>query len=111
MKTQMQRRVLVTIGDELLEALDDSLDAFDCILAAYTLARDNFYSKQNDPDPSTIAVGLQAQAMGIKVLCAWLDAISYETSIIFQNRAQEALTRIDRSMLRVGIIIPDTLLL
>lgn len=107
----MQRRALTDIANDLQEALDSSYDAFQEMLSAYTIARKVFTATENDPDPDTIAIGLQAQALGIRTLAMWLGELANETSIAYAERAQEVLNKTHRNMDILGIVIPDVMTL
>ncbi len=111
MKTQTQRRVLNEIADELTLALDYSYDAFTAMVAAYNLARGVFQARESDPDPNTIALGLQAQALGIRTLATWLGEISTETHVGIGNNARRVLENTTSTMLGLGVVIPDIMTL
>lgn len=111
MQPQMKRLQYLGIAKCLEEALQDSWDAFDEIRDAYIIANQNFEGKENDVDPATIVLGLQAQALGILTLCQWLEAISEVTNYRFYQMAEDKATLVRRTMQGLGLVIPDHVVL
>lgn len=111
MPTQMTRLASVQIANSLSDALDASVDAFDAMVDAYGMAVRNFNARENDVDPSCIAVGLQAQALGIKTLVQWLSAISTVVGNRYSDGAANVYQQIELRMERLGLVIPDIMTL
>lgn len=111
MAAQMKRFAQLAIAKSLEEALLDSKGVLDQLIDVYRIANENFSGRENDVDPVTIAMGLQAQALGIMTLCNWLEAISTVTNARFWQIAQETETWCHKQMDNIGIVIPDNLIM
>jgi len=111
MKPQMKRLQYLGIAKSLEEALDDSYDAFDAMCDAYIIANQNFEAKENDVDPACIVLGLQAQALGCRTLAEWLESLAQVTDYRYFVRGQEIMSKINRKMDGLGLVIPDTVVL
>lgn len=98
--------VLYRLGDHLTEALESSMDALAEMIDAYKLANENFSGQENDPDPVTICMGLQAQAIGVKVLCNWIDAVGQVAGVKFTDRATLAEGRLTGMLDAIGVVLP-----
>lgn len=110
MAAQMTRLQYVQCAESLIDALDSSCDALDAMLDAHKLAFNNFRGRENDIDPITIAIALQAQALGIATIAEWLDALSTVTTTKYKTRGRNAWDQTQRKLEEHGIVLPDILL-
>lgn len=106
MQTRAQRKALFMIADDLLEAADNSLETLQLLIGVYRIANGMFKGQGGDPNPVTICMRVQAQALGICTLCNWLTAISEVTSITYHNRGVEIWNTMNSEMESIGIVIP-----
>lgn len=111
MHGQMRRTCDKLIAEDLLMALEFEWDALQSLTAAYKRAKDNFTWDVDQPDPATIALGVQAMALGVRTLCTWLQAIAEVTGAKYHNEAVSYLVDLDRTMLSIGLVIPDVMTL
>lgn len=110
MAAQMTRLQYLQCAESLLDALDASNDALDAMLDAHRLAFNSFRGRQNDIDPVTIAMGIQAQALGIKTLADWLEALSTVTAAKYGQRGRAIWDQVQAKMDEHGIVLPDIML-
>jgi hypothetical protein len=106
MLTQTQRKTLLHVAEDILEAALSERDSFDFLLSAYRLSNQEFAGRANDPDPTTILLGLQAMALGIVSLTNWLEACSLYTSLKYHNQAQEIKEWLSTTLDHYGIVLP-----
>lgn len=111
MQAQMTRRDKLRIAALLEDSLNANLDALDTMLEAYQIAHSAFTYTENDVDPATLALGVQAQALGVRTIAIWLQSISQETSVRYHNLGVGALARTQQLMDSYGIVIPDVMTL
>lgn len=107
----MKRLFLIRLAEDLMDAQESEIDALDALISAYKVAREHFTASENDPDPTTIALGVQACALGIRTLSNWLDAMSTITSYKYLNRGREVYDRAQSLLDSVGIAMPDVMTL
>lgn len=110
MAAQMKRFTYLAIARALCDALEANQDALQALRDAYKLALKDFRERENDVDPGTIALGIQAQALGIRTLAQWLDAVSAVTTISYSAISKDALLDLEREMNGMGLVIPDVML-
>lgn len=110
MAAQMTRMQYLTIAESLLDAIESSRDALLAMFDAHKLAYNTFRGNENDVDPITIAIGIQAQAIGIATIAEWLDAISTVTSAKYRVRGREAWEATQRDLEAHGIVMPDIMI-
>src|SRR5690348_11268719 len=104
MHTLTQRQVISRIAQDISEAAYDSYDVLQWLLSAYRLANDTFSRKENDPDPATIFLGVQAQALGVRTLCDWLYAVATEVGLKYKTQADDLMARMDKAMMEHGLV-------
>jgi hypothetical protein len=107
MLTQLQRKTLLTVADDILEAVIAQKDSLEFLLAAYRLSNMTFSGRENDPDPTTILMGVQAAALGVLTLTRWLEACGTVLGTRYYNEAQDLLQSLTTTLDRYGIVLPD----
>jgi len=107
MPTQMQRKTGYEVADWLLQAAHAEHLTLQSMVNAYKAARGSFTFSENEPDPETIALGLQACALGVRTLCQWLTAVSDITEDRYHNHGVTLWSDTDTIMQGLGLVIPD----
>lgn len=107
MLTQMQRKTLELIGQDLIDASEAQRENLEFLLSAYKLANSSFSQRENDPDPSTILMGIQASALGVKTLADWLMVLGEEVGLKYYKAGKDIWTWCITTMDFYGIVLPD----
>jgi hypothetical protein len=107
MITQMQRRALLLIAEDLSDAGQAQKENVECLLSAYRIASTEFSHQINDPDPATILLGVQASALGIKTISNWLMMLGEEMSLKYYRQGKELWEWCQTTLDHYGIVMPD----
>lgn len=111
MPAQMRRMIDTHIAESLCDALEASQDCFQALADAYVMARKAFKFGENEPNPDTIVLAVQAQAMGTRTLAQWLQAIATITGTKYAIAGEHAIEKLEGQMEQLGLVIPDILTL
>lgn len=111
MRGQMQRMTSLQIANHLAKAADAAQTQLAEIAFCYTMARDAFTGATDDVDPSSMAYGVQASALGCICIARWLKEASQVTDKQYSIKAKLLAAYVDEELTRVGVVLPDTMLL
>jgi hypothetical protein len=105
MLTHMQRRELELVAEDIVDALDSSWDTFQVMLQVYRRASQKFLAEDLQPDPSTILIGLQAQAYGVMVLAKWSMELGRELGIKYHNIGTSMADKLSSELDAIGVTL------
>jgi hypothetical protein len=106
MLTQMQRRELELAAEDLVDALDSSWDTFQVIATMFDRAKVTFIQHEYQPDPESICVALQAQALAVITLAKWCKEVGSVLSVKYYNAGESMLDKLTRELDKRGVILP-----
>lgn len=107
MLTQMQRRSLELAAEDLVDAMDSSWDTFQVLTTMHRNARTLFKREPGTPDPASILMALQAQALGVKTLAQWCMEVGQVLSIKYHNAGQYMLDKLYQELDALGVVLPS----